>query len=132
MDFKPMKKDGKPDESGHFPWESPGLRARREEARKAGKPRTAEGVTPITWGGAASSAGMIARDAPKVAVEPRAESVVSTPLAGFTRVGAVTGDKNWRDNNSPAAEGGCRHFQRIGTGTWPTLRVTCHDCGVIL
>lgn len=102
MDFKPMKKDGKPDESGHFPWESPGLRARLEEVRKAGKPKTAEGVTPITWGGAASSAGMIARDKAAVTAEPYAESVVRTPsVAALVR---LPGYGPWIDWNAKAGK----------------------------
>lgn len=79
MDFKPMKKDRKADETGHWPWESPRLRAAVDEARKGRAPKTAEGLTPVTWIGVALNAGMIAKDAPKVtAEEPRAESVVST------------------------------------------------------
>lgn len=76
MDFKPMKKDGKPDASGHFARERPALRARIEEERKAGAPKKTSGPTPDPTG---LNNRMMQRDDPKNAVgvveEPRAESV---------------------------------------------------------
>jgi hypothetical protein len=38
MDFKPFKKDRKPGPDGHYDWESPGLRARIDEAKRLAKP----------------------------------------------------------------------------------------------
>lgn len=74
MDFKPFKKDRKPGPDGHYDWESPGLRARIDEAKRTAKPPPTQVVMPTKdWADQA----MINRDEKQgVMVEkPRAESV---------------------------------------------------------
>ena len=46
MDFKPMKKDGKPNAEGLFGGESPRLKAELAKARA--KPEPTAGLTPAT------------------------------------------------------------------------------------
>lgn len=78
MEFTPFKKDRNPDADGHYPWESPGLRARLDAERKAAKPRVVVGVmSPAqTWAQSQRDRDMVERDQPKAvgAEKPAAES----------------------------------------------------------
>lgn len=110
MDFGArIPKDRKADADGHYPWESPGLRARVDEARKGAKPKEAQGLTKMTWGGSASSAGMAQRDQPKVTVLEQQKKDHEATVG------------------KEAAEGGCRHLSTF-TGVISGRRRCC-ECG---